>query len=483
MNNLWTSSDAAEATGGKAEGAWIAKSVSIDSRTVEPGDLFVALKGPNFDGHEFVGEALKKGAAAAVVSAAYLSSAAFAKSGRGSGNLLVVADSYNALLALAKAARARSGARIAAITGSVGKTGAKEALRHILGAQGETHASLASFNNHWGVPLSLARLPPQARYAVFEIGMNHPGEIQPLAELVRPHAALITTIEAVHLEFMKSIEAIADAKAEIFAGLDESGIAILNRDNSQYARVRPQAPGTVWSFGRDGAGEGILLEAVAGETGTEIRAAVLGQQVRYRLPVPGAHLALNSLGVLLVAAALGADLANAIASLSTLPAVPGRGTRTRIATADGTATLIDESYNASPIAMRAAIKVLGLAHPGAKGRRIAVLGDMLEMGSESPRFHRELAPDLIAERVDLVFLSGPNMKHLHDALAKNGGASESGGLQTTHAADSTSLAPLVAASIHDGDVVLVKGSLGSRMKVIVDMLTRAPAPKEAAHAV
>jgi UDP-N-acetylmuramoyl-tripeptide--D-alanyl-D-alanine ligase len=428
-----------------------------------------------------VGDALKSGAAAAVVSESFLSSPSFATGGRGTGNLLVVPDSYQALLSLARAARARAGAKIVAVTGSVGKTGAKEALRHILGAQGETHASLASFNNHWGVPLSLARLQPHARYAVFEIGMNHPGEIQPLAQLVRPHAALITTIEPVHLEFMKSIEAIADAKAEILVDLGEQGIAILNRDNSQYERVRAQAPGTVWSFGKEGAGEAILLNAVPDETGTDISAAILGQQFRYRLPLPGTHLALNSLGILLSVAALGADLANAVASLATLPAVSGRGSRLAIPVHSGTATLIDESYNASPAAMRAAFKVLGLSQPKGKGRRIAVLGDMLELGPESPRFHSELAADLMAEDVNLVFLSGVNMKYLHDALVANAPLAESGGLQATHAPDSTSLAPLVAAALHEGDVVLVKGSLGSRMKVIVDTLTRVRA-QEATHA-
>lgn len=456
---LWTARDAAAATNGQATRPWTATGVSIDSRKVAPGDLFVALKGPNFDGHDFVAKALEAGAAAAMVSAVPAGVP-------GDAPLLAVEDTLAALGDLGTMGRLRCQARVVGVTGSVGKTGTKEALRHVLSAQAATYATEGSLNNHWGVPLSLARLPADSAYGVFELGMNHAGELGPLSRLVKPDVAIITTVEAVHLEFFDSVEAIADAKAEIFEGMSPNGIAVLNRDNPHFGRLlaaaRTQGLSRIWSFGSHADAEARLVDVSLHATCSAVTAVVKGERLQYSLSLPGRHWVMNSLGVLLAAKALGADVAAAARALSSLQPVKGRGTRKRIQGARGAFTLIDESYNASPAAMAATFEVLGKIDPGAGGRRVAVLGDMRELGERADALHAGLAEPLRAARVDTVYCCGPHMRALFDRLpaALRGGWTET----------SAELAPIVAEAVRGGDVVVVKGSLGSRTGLIVEAL-------------
>ena len=461
MSALWTAEDVAAATRGAIAGDWVASGVSIDSRTLAPGDLFVALTGPNQDGHAFVGQAFDRGAAAAVVSR-------MPEGGADESSLVMVADTQVALEGLGRAGRLRTAARIAGVTGSVGKTGTKEALRHVLSRQAPTYASAASHNNHWGVPLSLARLPTGARFGVLELGMNHAGEIAALTRLVRPHVAVITTVAPAHLEFFSSVAAIADAKCEIFEGIEPGGVAIINRDSELYPRMRAHAErcrvGRIVTFGRDAAADWRLADCHLRPELSEVAAVRQGRRIAYRLGTPGEHLVLNSLAVLAVSEALGADVAQAAAALGDLRAAAGRGERRRIAVGGGDAILLDESYNANPASMRAALALLGQL----PGRRIAVLGDMLELGTISGELHAGLAEAVERAAVDLVFTCGPGMARLRDALP----ARYRGG----HAADSTALAGLVAAEIRPGDAVLVKGSLGSAMARVVTTLKALGAP-------
>ena len=461
---LWTSTAMEEAMRATRQGELpeVVTGLSIDSRTVLPGEAYFAIKGDVHDGHDFVDAALNAGAALAVVEKAQ--AAKFAQR----TPLLVVDDVLEGLRDLARAARARLGGQVIAVTGSVGKTSTKEALRHVLSAQGITHASVASFNNHWGVPLSLARCPADTRFAVFEIGMNHPGEIEPLVKLVRPHLALITTVEPVHLEFFSGIEAIADAKAELFAGVEPGGAAVLNRDNSQFARLltlaRERGISRIVSFGGDEKADAQLLDLSLHATCSAVHANVLGQDVTYKLGVPGRHMAMNSLAALAASSLVGADLALAALSLSNLAPAAGRGVRRALELGNGEATLIDESYNANPASMAAALNVLGQADVGVQGRRIAVLGDMLELGPAAPELHRGLAEAVKANRVDLVYCCGPLMRNLWDALspAKRG----------FYAENSAILEPQVVAAIRAGDAIMIKGSLGSKMKTIVNALEK-----------
>ncbi|CAO3401028.1 UDP-N-acetylmuramoylalanyl-D-glutamyl-2,6-diaminopimelate--D-alanyl-D-alanine ligase [Azospirillum palustre] len=467
---LWTADDAAAATGGRLSGpsAWTATGVAIDSRKVAAGDLFVAIRGPNFDGHAFIGAALAAGAAAAMVD--------HLPDGIPEGAPLLIApsDTLESMAALGVVARARCGARFVGVTGSVGKTGTKETLRHVLSAQGATYANEGSLNNHWGVPLSLARLPADSRYGVFELGMNHAGELGPLSRQVRPHVAIVTTIEAVHLEFFSGVEAIADAKAEIFEGMDAGGIAVLNRDNGQYARLaaaaRRQGLTDIWSFGAHEEADARLVDCSLHATCSAVTAMIRGERVQYCLSQPGRHWVMNSLAVLLAVKALGADIASAARSLSSLPPVKGRGTRKRIQLPQGAFTLIDESYNASPAAMAATLEVLGKIDPGAGGRRIAVLGDMRELGERADALHIGLAEPLRAANVDAVYACGPHMKTLFDRLpaAMRGAWTET----------SVELAPIVTGTVKGGDVIMVKGSLGSRTGLIVDALAALDSGRE-----
>jgi len=455
---LWTAAEAATATGGTAIGDWTANGVSIDSRAVEPNDLFIAIRGPNMDGHAFVAGALAKGSSAAVV-------ASIPDGVPENAPLLLVEDTQAAMEALGRAGRARSRARVAAVTGSVGKTGTKEALAHCLSRQGPSFATKGSLNNHWGVPLSLSRLPADTEWAVFELGMNHANEIRPLARMVRPHVALVTTVEAVHLEHFSSVEAIADAKAEIFEGLEPGGVAVLPRDNPHFARLAAAATSggaRVLSFGSSEGSDIRALSVAVFPDRSEIEAEIAGRRVDYTLSLPGRHLAGNSLGVLGTILALGADPSAAAVALGSLTPVGGRGSRRQIHIENGAALLIDESYNAGPAATRAAIEVLGTAPVGPNGRRIAVLGDMLELGEAAPRLHAELARPFVDAGVDLLLCAGPNVRALWEALPVD--------RRGAWASTSAELVPAVLETARPGDAILVKGSHGSRMDKIVDAL-------------
>jgi len=434
--------------------------ISIDTRSLQEGDLFFAIKGANSDGHAYVGVALEKGAAAAVIDEAH------ADALRQLGPLYVVNDVLAALESLGTAARARSGARIAAVTGSVGKTSTKEALRLVLSQAGLTHASVASYNNHWGVPLSLARMPKNAKFGVFEIGMNHKGEITPLTVMVRPHVAIITTVAPVHLEYFKNLDEIADAKAEIFSGLMPGGVAILNHDLPQYERLLVHAKaspaGYVASFGEHEKADARLISVQVGTDHSVVESEICGQHLSFRLGMPGRHFAMNALAVLLAAKAFGVDIEAAAAALALSSPQPGRGERLVLAAEGGPYTLIDESYNANPASVRAALVLVGTLPLKEPGRRIAILGDMLELGQEGAAMHAELARDVTANRIDLVFGAGPLTKHLFEALP-----GEVRGAWRDHASD---LVPIVGAAVQQGDVVIVKGSNAIRMGAIVDAL-------------
>jgi UDP-N-acetylmuramoyl-tripeptide--D-alanyl-D-alanine ligase len=431
--------------------------MSIDTRTLKPGDLFVALKGDARDGHEFVRAAFEGKAAAALVSQELQGA---------EGALLTVANTQRGLEDLARAARARSHAKIIAVTGSAGKTTTKEMLRLACGALGTTHASAASYNNHWGVPLSLASMPRETDYGVFEIGMNHFGEIRALVSLVKPHVALITTIAPAHLEFFGSCDAIADAKSEIFEGVAAGGAAVLPANSSYADRLRARAKqagvSRILSFGSQTGTDAQILSVNDIADGMKIEAEILGRNVHIRMHASGAHLAGNAIGALLAIAAADGDVLNAAAALSDFTALKGRGARSKIAFGGSAIELIDESYNANPASMAAALDVLARSEPQSGGRRIAVLGDMLEMGPEGRAHHAALAGNIEDAGVDLVFLNGPQMEALWEKLPPS--------RRGAHAQTSAEVAPQLLAELRAGDVVLVKGSLGSRMAAIVDAL-------------
>lgn len=432
--------------------------VSIDTRTLEAGDLFFAITGDNSDGHDYVGRAFAAGAAACVVNEGHADALA------GTGPLLVVDDVLASMEALGRAARARTEARVIAVTGSVGKTSTKEALRVALTPAGSVHASAASYNNHWGVPLTLARMARDTRFCVAEIGMNHAGEITPLTAMVRPHVAIVTMVAPVHLEFFPSVEAIADAKAEIFSGLELGGVAILNRDSPYFeqldAAARRSPAGLVSTFGSHEHADARLLAIEAAPTHSQVRACIVGREIEFRLGAPGRHLAENAMAVLLAAHAVGADLEVAAAALAFFQAGKGRGERATVVTTDGPFTLIDESYNANPASMRAAIGLAGTVPPATGSARVAVLGDMLELGGTSPDLHAALAEDLAAAGFDRVFAAGPMMRALAEALEARSIAAE-------WRTDAAALAPVVVDAVRAGDIVLVKGSNGSRMASVV----------------
>ena len=458
---LWTLGEIVKATHGASlgEAATPVSGCSIDSRSLAPGEAFVAIRGPNRDGHGFVAAALERGAACAIVDKTFP---------QADEQLLVrVGDTLEALNDLGRAARARtSRTKVIAVTGSAGKTGTKEALRLALGPSGSVHASAKSFNNHWGVPLSLANMPRDVRFGVFELGMNHAGEIDLLTRLARPHIAIVTTVAPVHLGFFRSVDEIADAKAEIFRGLEPRGTAVLNRDSPYYRRLEDHAlrcGAAIVGFGEAPEADARLLDVTLDPDGSNVSADILGETIAYRLGAPGRHLVQNSLAVLAAAKLAGADLASAAGALAGLQAQAGRGARNVIATEPPMA-IVDESYNANPASMRAALATLGLIPHGDYSRRVAVLGDMLELGPEGPRLHRELAEFIDGAGVDVVFVCGDLMGSLYEALP----ASRRG----AYAKTSEELGPKLLEAVGPGDAIMVKGSLGSRMGPLVEALKR-----------
>ncbi|VBB68881.1 UDP-N-acetylmuramoylalanyl-D-glutamyl-2,6-diaminopimelate--D-alanyl-D-alanine ligase [invertebrate metagenome] len=462
MTSLWTATEAATATGGSVAADWHVNGVSIDSRTLRVGELFIALQGPNYDGHDFVATALARGATAAVV--------ARIPDGVSLKQLLIVQNTHTALEALAHHARLRSSAQVVAITGSVGKTSTKEMLRRVLAGQGHTHASEGNLNNHLGVPLTLARMPAATAFVVLEMGMNHAGELAPLSRLAQPDVAVITAVEAVHLESFASTLAIADAKAEIFTGMNRNGIAILNRESPYFDHLARHALAAgitcIYGFGHHREAEFRLCNYALVENGTIVRANVLEQPAAYMLSTYGRHWALNSLAVLATVHAVGGRISQVANTLTTVHPLPGRGVRHKLILdcCGSSIEVIDESYNANPVAVQAAIEVLGAAHPGPGGRRIAVLGDMLELGTGAAALHADLAASILDHRIDLVFTAGLLMASLHEALPPE--------RRGSHAVSTAVLAAQVVAAIRSGDVVLVKGSAGSQTGVILAALQR-----------
>lgn len=461
---IWTLEQICAATGGSLEGPGgiAVTGISIDTRTLSPGDLFVPLRDKR-DGHEFVETALALGASAALVAKDY-------KRLGGNANLIRVADPLHALEALARLARERlpPSTAVVAVTGSVGKTGTKDMLRQAFASLGSVHAADKSFNNHWGVPLSLARTPKDVDAAIFEIGMNHAGEISPLAQMVRPQAAIITTVAPVHLEFFKSVADIAEAKAEIFDGFDEGGLAILNSDNAYFPilRRRAEARGAkIKTFGKSADADVCLVGMTQRDVETEVLVSIEGRKLSYALAMSGEHVALNSLAVVAALQFTGRNVHEAVASLAGLASGAGRGAREQIAVPGGTMLVIDESYNANPASMGAALRVLGTIPRDAYKRRVAILGDMLELGHTSRELHRSLRDAIDHSDIDVVYAAGENMSALFEDLPK----CKQGGWGV----DAKALVPQVLVGLEAGDAVMIKGSLGSRMvEVLAAIRTR-----------
>jgi UDP-N-acetylmuramoyl-tripeptide--D-alanyl-D-alanine ligase len=456
MNSaLWTPAELVRATGGTLSHSFDADGVSIDTRTLEAGDLFVALVGEGRDGHAFVSDALARGAAGAMVHADVPAA----------GPVLRVNDTLAGLGRLGSFGRARfgkQGGRLVAVTGSVGKTTTKEMLRGALSAFGATYAAAASYNNHWGLPLTLARTPGDARFCVAEIGMNHAGEIAPLTRLAHPHVAVITTIAKAHVGHLGSLAAIADEKASILRGLTRDGVAVLPADAPEFARLLAAAgDASVLTFGADPAADVRLVHSEADEDGSLIHVDIAGHTASLRLNAPGRHMVMNAVATLAVVTALNLDPIEAIYALETFVPLPGRGARREIAVRGGAVLLLDESYNGNGASMRAALDVLRL-QPAR--RHVAVLGDMLELGNEGPAEHASLA-EAVVGAADCLFACGPLMRSLFEAVPK--------AVRGAHAANSEALAPIVAAAVERGDVILVKGSLGSGMKRVVEAIEAA----------
>ncbi|MBD8890576.1 UDP-N-acetylmuramoylalanyl-D-glutamyl-2,6-diaminopimelate--D-alanyl-D-alanine ligase [Roseibium litorale] len=461
---LWTRDAFVVATGGTVRGevAEAITGISIDSRTLQPGDAFVAILGDRFDGHDFAAAALDAGASLALVAADRV------KDLPEDGRYVIVDDPLEALRKLGVAARGRTNARIVAVTGSVGKTSTKEALRLCLSRSGKVHASVASFNNHWGVPLTLARMPADTEFGVFEIGMNHAGEITPLVKMVRPHVAIITTVQAVHLEFFGSVEKIAKAKAEIFDGLEPNGVAILNRDNVQFDLLTflASAAGVrkIRTFGEMPGADSVAEKVSLQPGSSSVQARILGQELTYKIGAAGRHHVKNTLAVLTAVVELGANLALAGLALAEMRSPKGRGEVTELSVQGGTINLIDESYNANPASMRAALAVVAEAPVSRPGRRVAVLGDMRELGEDSERLHAELIGPVKQAAVDVVYCAGPFMHALWDQLPK--------AIRGAYSDEAKGLTETLLSEVRSGDVIMIKGSLGTRMGPLVDALKK-----------
>ncbi|WP_162652641.1 UDP-N-acetylmuramoylalanyl-D-glutamyl-2,6-diaminopimelate--D-alanyl-D-alanine ligase [Lentilitoribacter sp. Alg239-R112] len=473
MDLLWTISDMISVMHGRAHGNMPEgiTGISIDSRNMDQGGAFFAIKGDRFDGHEFVTSALANGAGVLVVAEEKIPSLVSL-----TAPMIIVEDVLVAMEALGRAARARVAGKVIAITGSVGKTTAKEMLRTALSPSGKVHASVASFNNHWGVPLTLARMPKDTDFGVFEVGMNHTGEIRTLIDMVQPHIALITTVEAAHMGNFNDITEIADAKSEIMEGVISEGSVVLNRDNDQYDHLleRAEELGMAQnskSFGQDERSDFRLISCKSHSDCSCFSMIIDGEEAAVKLGAPGDHLVQNALGVLGVCSLVGADMARAALALADFSAEKGRGARTQCSIGDGTFTLIDESYNANPASMRAAISLLSSTDVGRGGRRIAVLGDMLEMGRFSEALHAELAEPLYDAQVDIVALSGQDMSHLADVLR--------GEIQVYYRSEIKAIIDWLVTKLRPGDVVMVKSSLGVGFgKIVKKLLEQFPESNE-----
>ncbi|TPW33594.1 UDP-N-acetylmuramoylalanyl-D-glutamyl-2,6-diaminopimelate--D-alanyl-D-alanine ligase [Martelella alba] len=469
MSLLWTSSEMVEAMDGRPVGNLPegVDGISIDSRNITPGDAFFAIKGDRVDGHSFAGFAAANGAGLLVVSEAKLPAL-----GRLTCPMIVVDDVLEAMVMLASASRARCKGRIIAVTGSVGKTSTKEMIAGCLRPSGNVHAAVKSFNNHWGVPLTLARMRADTDFGVFEIGMNHAGEISPLSRLVRPHIAVITTIAPVHIGHFNSIAEIAAAKAEIFDGLEPEGHAILNRDIEQFeglSRAARAAGAEVIGFGEHAKASFRLLDyRLTGEIGHVQALLDSDEPVSFELAIPGQHMAENALAALAAVSVAGGEMDAAIETLGQAEQLSGRGKRHRLKISGGGFMLIDESYNANPASMRAALELLGAAEPAEGGHRIAVLGDMLELGAYAPAAHEALAAPLVSAGVTHVFLAGREMLALKEALPDS--------MVVEYREKTEDLLPLVVSSVGVNDIVMIKSSLGIGFGSIVKtMLETYPA--------
>ena len=480
MTPLWTSGAADKAVGASSSRDWQATGVSIDTRSLQPGDLFVALKADR-DGHDFVAAALAKGASAALVSHRPAAVPPDAP-------LLIVPDVQRALEQLGQAARARTRARVCAITGSVGKTSTKEMLRAALAPQGKTHAAEASYNNHWGVPLTLARMPADTDFAIFEVGMNHPGEIAPLARQVRPHVAIITIVAAAHLEAFANIDGIAVEKASIFQGLEPGGTAILNGDlpTSGILRAAARRAGArIISFGTKPGNHHRATDIGVHDGITVGAARAWRTPMLLKIRSEGKHFLINALAVIAAAHAMGADRALSLLGLAAWHPPAGRGTREALligrAQPGETLDLIDDAFNANPTSLSAALEVLANTTPKngmgrvSRGRRVAILGDMLELGPDEMAMHAAMADDRAMRHIDIIHCAGPRMRALYDALPEE--------QRGRWVATADELATGVGRLIDSGDVVLVKGSKGSYIARVVDAIRklgpRAPAADQA----
>ncbi|WP_322414894.1 UDP-N-acetylmuramoylalanyl-D-glutamyl-2,6-diaminopimelate--D-alanyl-D-alanine ligase [Mesorhizobium huakuii] len=463
MSLLWTSEALVAAMDGRPLGPMPEgiSGISIDSRSLQPGDAFFAIKGEAMDGHDFATAAIKAGAGVLVVAEGKLPSL-----GRLTAPIIVVEDVLVALEKLGVAARARSRAKIIAVTGSAGKTTTKEALRHVLSAVGKVHASAQSFNNHWGVPLTLARMPDDCDYAVFEIGMNHPDEIRPLVKMVRPHVAIVTIIAAAHLGFFRNLDEIAKAKAEIFEGLEPEGAAVLNRDDARFKLLDKMAHAAgvehVYGFGENARSTFKLTKCELHADHSDIAVRIGGRDMIARIGAPGRHMVQNVLAVLGAAQLVGADLDKVAIALADLSAERGRGKRHVLRHPQGPITLIDESYNANPASMAAAMALLNATPVAGEGRRIAVLGDMLELGEHSAKLHAALADLIVGTGTQTVFLGGPEMRALAQALPED--------IKTEYRAGVEELKPVLLAALKPGDVVMIKSSKGIGFAKLVDAL-------------
>ncbi len=452
MTYLWETDAILAATNGRPVGNMPKGiiGISIDTRTLKKGEALFAIKGDQFDGHDFLPAALRAGAAFAVVDENRLVSMGGLKI-----PLIVVRDVLEAMTILGQVSRTRSKAQIIAVTGSVGKTSVKEMLRTVLSVSGEVHASVASYNNHWGVPLTLARMPESAKFGVFEIGMNHPDEIRPLVKMIRPHVALINNVAAAHIGAFDTIDDIARAKAEIFDGVIPGGYGIINHDDRRYILLRDLAKEAkiehLISFGQKRGSDIWLRHLEQTDGGLKLDVRIKGKDYVYELPVTGEHMAMNSLGVLAAASLAGAEIAKTADAMSRVAPADGRGTRYTIGGSGAMGiTVIDESYNANPASMEAALNVLA-SYGGVKTkRRIAVLGDMLELGRQSKKLHEGLAKFISSSKADLVFLVGPEMEHLAKILPKE----KLGG----HYVDTANLSERLKVVFKAGDVVVFKAS-------------------------